>query len=56
MKRRDLVLVGLSVCLLTLSATAVQAERMREIVSYDDVRIDVISEGRRSHGSAAARP
>lgn len=45
MKRRDLVLAGLSACLLTLLAPAAQAERAREIVAYDDVRIDVISEG-----------
>jgi pimeloyl-ACP methyl ester carboxylesterase len=45
MKRRDLVLSGLSICLLVLLAPAAQAERVREIVSYDDVRIDVITEG-----------
>jgi pimeloyl-ACP methyl ester carboxylesterase len=46
MKPRDLVLAGLSACLLVLLAPAAQAERVREIVAYDDVRIDVISEGR----------
>ncbi len=46
MKLRDLVLAGLSACLLVLLAPAAQAERAREIVAYDDVRIDVISEGR----------
>ncbi len=46
MKLRDLVLAGLSACLLVLLAPAAQAERVREIVVYDDVRIDVIGEGR----------
>jgi pimeloyl-ACP methyl ester carboxylesterase len=46
MKLRDLVLAGLSVCLLLLASPAAQAERAREIVAYDDVRIDVIVEGR----------
>ena len=43
MKLRTLVLAGL--CLLTLAASAAQAERVRAIVAYDDVRIDVIAEG-----------
>src|SRR3954470_12969390 len=32
-------------CWLILSASAAQAERVREIVTHDDVRIDVIAEG-----------
>ncbi len=48
MKLRDLVFAGLSVCLLLLASPAAQAERAREIVAYDDVRIDVIVEGRGS--------
>jgi uncharacterized OsmC-like protein len=46
MKLRDLALAGLSACLLVSLAPAAQAERVREIVAYDDVRIDVVSEGR----------
>jgi pimeloyl-ACP methyl ester carboxylesterase len=45
MKLRDLVLTGLSIGLLLPLASAAQADRAREIVSYDDVRIDVITEG-----------
>jgi hypothetical protein len=32
-------------CLLVLGVSAAQAERAREIVTLDDVRIDVIAEG-----------
>jgi pimeloyl-ACP methyl ester carboxylesterase len=46
MKLRELILTGISVCLLMLGASAAQAERAREIVAYQDVRIDVITEGR----------
>ena len=46
MKLRDVVLAGISVCLLILGAPAAQAERAREIIAYEDVRIDVIAEGR----------
>jgi pimeloyl-ACP methyl ester carboxylesterase len=45
MKLRDLVLAAISACLLMPLAPAAQAERAREIVAYDDVRIDVIAEG-----------
>lgn len=34
-----------SLCLVMLSAPAAQAERVRQIVAHDDVRIDVIAEG-----------
>jgi pimeloyl-ACP methyl ester carboxylesterase len=34
-----------SACLLLLGAAAAQAERVSEIVAYDDVRIEVITEG-----------
>jgi pimeloyl-ACP methyl ester carboxylesterase len=34
-----------SLCLLVLSVSAAQAERAREIVTLDDVRIEVITEG-----------
>jgi pimeloyl-ACP methyl ester carboxylesterase len=46
MKLRDLVLASLSACLLVQLAPAAQAERARAIVTYDDVRVDVITEGR----------
>ena len=46
MKLRDLALAGLSACLLVSLAPVAQAERVREIVAYDDVRIDVVGEGR----------
>jgi len=36
---------GLFACLFLLSTAAARAERAREIVAYDDVRIEVISEG-----------
>jgi pimeloyl-ACP methyl ester carboxylesterase len=39
------VLAGVSACLIALGTGAVQAERVREIVAYDDVRIEVITEG-----------
>jgi pimeloyl-ACP methyl ester carboxylesterase len=44
MKLRKLILAGLSLAM--LSVPAAQAERARQIVAYDDVRIDVIAEGR----------
>lgn len=46
MQLRNLVLAGISVCLLILGVPAAQAEPAREIVAYEDVRIDVIVEGR----------
>ena len=46
MKLRELVLTGISVCFLMLGAPVAQAERAREIIAYQDVRIDVIAEGR----------
>ena len=39
------VLIGVSAGLLLLGSAAAQAERMREIVAYDEVRIEVIAEG-----------
>jgi pimeloyl-ACP methyl ester carboxylesterase len=39
------VLAGVSAGLLVLGNAAAQAERIREIVAYDDVRIEVIAEG-----------
>jgi pimeloyl-ACP methyl ester carboxylesterase len=42
---RRIALTGVSACLIALGAAAAPAERMREIVAYDDVRIDVIAEG-----------
>jgi pimeloyl-ACP methyl ester carboxylesterase len=42
---RPMVLTGVSACLVTLGAVTAQAERTREIVTYDDVRIEVIAEG-----------
>ena len=41
-----MVLTGVSACLVALGTPAAQAERIREIISYDDVRIEVIAEGR----------
>ena len=42
---RHLVISGISLCLLMSGAPAAQADRAREIIAYDDVRIDVIAEG-----------
>jgi pimeloyl-ACP methyl ester carboxylesterase len=42
---RRIVLTGVSACLVALVAVTAQAERLREIVAYDDVRIEVIAEG-----------
>src|SRR4051812_15767249 len=42
---RRMILTGVSVCLVVLGAVTAQAEPMREIVAYDDVRIEVIAEG-----------
>jgi pimeloyl-ACP methyl ester carboxylesterase len=39
------VLTGISACLLLLVSAAAQTERIRQIVGYDDVRIEVIAEG-----------
>src|SRR5450631_4525458 len=39
------VLMGVSAGLLLLGSAAAQAERIREIVAYDEVRIEVIAEG-----------
>ena len=41
-----IVLAGLSAGLIVLSFATAQAGRIREIVAYDNVRIDVIAEGR----------
>jgi pimeloyl-ACP methyl ester carboxylesterase len=41
-----MVLTGVSACLVALGTPAAQAERIREIISYDDVCIEVIAEGR----------
>ena len=43
MKLRKLILAGLSLAM--LSVPAAQAERARQIVAHDDVRIEVIAEG-----------
>jgi pimeloyl-ACP methyl ester carboxylesterase len=40
-----LILIVVSAGLIGLGTVAAQAERIREIVAYDDVRIDVITEG-----------
>jgi pimeloyl-ACP methyl ester carboxylesterase len=40
-----IVLPGVSACLILLCATTTQAEPTRDIVAYDDVRIEVIAEG-----------
>jgi pimeloyl-ACP methyl ester carboxylesterase len=40
-----IVFNGLFACLILLSTAAVRAERAREIVTYDDVHIEVITEG-----------
>jgi pimeloyl-ACP methyl ester carboxylesterase len=40
-----IVLTVVSACLISLGAAAARAERAREIVAYDDVRIEVIAEG-----------
>lgn len=40
-----MALVGVPVCGLAAGAPAARADRAREIVSYDNVRIDVITEG-----------
>jgi pimeloyl-ACP methyl ester carboxylesterase len=42
---RRIVLAGASACLIALSAVTAQAERIRQIVTHDDVRIEVIAEG-----------
>ena len=39
------VLIGVSAALLLLGNAAARAEPVREIVAYDDVRIEVIAEG-----------
>jgi pimeloyl-ACP methyl ester carboxylesterase len=44
MLRRN-VLAGISACLVALCAVTARAERIREIVTHDDVRIEVIAEG-----------
>jgi pimeloyl-ACP methyl ester carboxylesterase len=41
-----IVLFGVLACLTLPGTASAQAERIREIVAYDDVRIDVIAEGR----------
>jgi pimeloyl-ACP methyl ester carboxylesterase len=41
-----IVPAAVSVCWIVLSTVAAQAERIKEIVAYDDVRIEVIAEGR----------
>ena len=43
MRRSGVAVV--SACLIALSAVTAQAERIRRIVAYDDVRIEVIAEG-----------
>src|SRR5436305_15296389 len=43
---RCMALTGVLAWLVALGTAAAQAERAREIVSYNDVRIDVIVEGR----------
>src|SRR5438270_13625296 len=43
---RWMALTGVLTWLVALGTAAAQAERAREIVSYNDVRIDVIVEGR----------
>ena len=40
-----IVLSVVSACLISLGAAAVRAEAIREIVAYDDVRIEVVAEG-----------
>jgi pimeloyl-ACP methyl ester carboxylesterase len=40
-----IALVAVSACLIVLSTAAAQAELIREIVAYDDVRIEAIAEG-----------
>ena len=40
-----LVLLGVMVGLLVMGNASARAERIREIIAYDDVRIDVIAEG-----------
>jgi pimeloyl-ACP methyl ester carboxylesterase len=42
---RHIALTCASVCLVALSTVTAQAERIREIITYDDVRIEVIAEG-----------
>jgi pimeloyl-ACP methyl ester carboxylesterase len=42
---RRIVLTAVSACLVALTAVTAQAEHAREIVAYDDVRIEVIAEG-----------
>jgi pimeloyl-ACP methyl ester carboxylesterase len=42
---RRMVLIAVSVCLVALGTVMAQAERVRQIVAYDDVRIEVIAEG-----------
>src|ERR1700753_1009773 len=39
-------LIFLSLCLLMSGVSAARAERVHEIVTHDDVKIDVIAEGR----------
>jgi pimeloyl-ACP methyl ester carboxylesterase len=43
--RSRIVFSGLFACLILLSTASVRAERARELVTYDDVRIEVITEG-----------
>ena len=40
-----IVVAGVAVCLIALTAITARAERIREIVAHDDVRIEVIAEG-----------
>lgn len=43
---RGIGITGLAACLVLLGAASVQAERVRDVVAYDDVRIEVIAEGK----------
>jgi pimeloyl-ACP methyl ester carboxylesterase len=40
-----LVLAAIAACLIVLNAAAARAERIRQTVAYDDLRLDVIAEG-----------
>jgi pimeloyl-ACP methyl ester carboxylesterase len=42
---RHMAMTCVSACLVALSTVTAQAERLREIVAHDDVRIEVIAEG-----------
>jgi pimeloyl-ACP methyl ester carboxylesterase len=42
---RRIVLTAVTACLVALGTVTAQAERVREIVAHDDVRIEVIAEG-----------